>query len=316
MKVTPLSIRFLFLNKNFLKEIKLEKYTGEETLSNIIEHPSINRVGLALAGFEGAIYKNRLHLLGYSEINYLKTLDEKFAKERLEKICLEGIPGIIISSNLEPPKYLIKICKSTKVALMKSALPSNLLISKFSNFLGRYMLERKSFHGTLMDIYGVGVLIIGPSGIGKSEASLELISKGHRLIGDDYVVLRKGLDGEIIGELGRSWAMGAMEIKSIGIINVNQIFGLSSWEREKEVKMIINLKDVEKEKENVFDFQIGKYGVFEDKELACFDIFVAKGRNLALIIEVAVKTFLLYQMGIDYQKSFVAFQENLCLRKE
>lgn len=311
MKISPISIRSILSHKDFVKEAKLEKITGEESLKNMVEHPFVNRVGLALAGFEEAVIDGRLHLIGYSEINYLKTLNEKEAKIRIERIFKKNIPGIIISSDLTPPNYLIDCCKKSNVALLKSTLQSNLLIPKFISFLSRYLMERKSFHGTLMDIFGVGVLIIGPSGIGKSESSLELIAKGHRLIGDDYISLRKDISGAIIGEVGKDWASGVMEIKSIGIINVNQIFGLSSWEKEKEVKIIIDLKDIERE-EKPLDLKESSYMVFEGEYLPCFTINVVKGRNLALIIEVAVKVFLLKQLGIDFQDSFLAFQEKLC----
>lgn len=315
MKVSPISIRSILTDKDFVNGTKLEKITGEESLKNMVEHPFVNRVGLALAGFEEAILDGRLHLIGYSEINYLKTLNEKEARIRIEKIFKKNIPGIIISSNLTAPNYLVDCCKKANVALLKSPLPSNLLISKFISFLSRYLMERKCFHATLMDIFGVGVLIIGPSGIGKSESSLELISRGHRLIGDDYINLRKDISGAIIGEVGRDWASGVMEIKSIGIINVNHIFGLSSWEKEKEVKIVIELKDIEKE-EKALDLKETQYKIFDDSYLPCFTINVVKGRNLALIIEVAVKVFLLKQLGIDFQDSFLAFQEKLCLRDE
>lgn len=314
MKVSPISIRTILCNKDFLEETKLEKITGEESLNNMIEHPFINRIGLALADYEEAILKGRLHLMGYSEINFLKKLDENIAKKRIEKILKKNIPAIILSSDLEPPGYLVESCKKNNVALLKSALPSSLLISKFISFLSKYLMERKCFHGTLMDIYGVGVLIIGPSGIGKSESSLELLSKGHRLIGDDYINLRKDISGTIIGEIGRDWASGVMEIKSIGLINVNQIFGLSSWEKEKEVKMVIELNDIEKE-EKLPDLKVIEYEIFEDCHLPCFKINVVKGRNLALIIEVAVKVFLLKQLGFDFQESFIAFQKILCAGK-
>lgn len=315
MKISPISLRSLLCKKDFTKETKLEKLTGEESLSNMVEHPFINRVGLALAGYLDALLKGRLHLMGYSEIKYLNTLDEGEARKRIEKILEVQIPGILISSNLKPPPFLVDMCKDKNVALLVSPLPSNVLINKTMSFLSRYLMERKCIHGTLMDIFGVGVLITGPSGIGKSESSLELISKGHRLIGDDYINLRKDVNGEVIGEVGRDWASGVMEIKSIGIINVNQIFGLSSWEKEKEVQMVIELKDLERE-EKVLDFKIENYEVFEDTYLPCFHINVVKGRNLALIIEVAVKVFLLKCLGIDYQESLIAFQKILCLEKQ
>lgn len=312
MKISPISIRSILCDRDFVKGTKLEKITGEESLKNMVEHPFVNRVGLALAGFEETILDGRLHLIGYSEINYLKTLNEKEARGRIENIFKKNIPGIIISSDLTPPNYLIDCCKKANVALLKSPFPSNLLIAKFVSFLSRYLMERKSFHGTLMDIFGVGVLIIGRSGIGKSESSLELIAKGHRLIGDDYISLRKDISGAIIGEVGKDWTSGVMEIKSIGIINVNQIFGLSSWEKEKEVKVVIELKDMEKE-EKALDLKETQYKIFDNSYLPCFTINVVKGRNLALIIEVAVKVFLLKQLGIDFQDSFLAFQERLCL---
>lgn len=311
MKISPISLRNLLSKKDFVKETKLEKLTGEESLSNMVEHPFINRIGLGLAGYLDALLKGRLHLMGYSEMNYLGTLEESEAKKRIEGILEVQIPGILISSNLKPPSFLLELCKNKNVALLVSSLPSNVLINKAMGFLSRYLMERKCVHGTLMDIFGVGVLITGPSGIGKSESSLELISKGHRLIGDDYINLRKDVNGQIMGEVARDWAEGVMEIKSIGIINVNQIFGLSSWEKEKEVQMVIELKDLEKE-EKVLDFKIKEYEVFEDTYLPCFTINVVKGRNLALIIEVAVKVFLLKKLGIDYQESLIAFQKKLC----
>jgi len=313
MKISPIPVETILSDKDFVEDCKIELLAGEESLNNMVENPFINRVGLALAGFEEAILEGRIHLMGYSEINYLKSLKEDTGKARLEKILKKRIPAILISSNLEAPLYFIDLCKNFNVPLFKSPLPSNLLVSKFIFFLSRFLTEKKGFHGTLMDIFGVGVLITGPAGIGKSESSLELISKGHRLISDDYVILRRDIYGKIIGENPREWASGVMEIKSIGIINVNQVFGLSSWEMEKEIKILIRLEELEEEK--VGGFQMENYEIYPDTFIPCFIINVKKGRNLALIIETAVKVYLLKQLGIDFQSSFDAFHKYLCSDK-
>lgn len=314
-KFNPVSIDVLFSNTDFISETKLKNISGKDSLKNFIEHPFINRIGLSLAGFYESLLKGRLHLIGFSEMSYLRTMDEELAKERFEEILKKGIPGILISSNFSPPDFLVKMCREKNVALLLSPLQSNLLINKLTYFLSKILAIKKVVHGTLVDIYGVGVLIVGPSGIGKSESALELISRGHRLIADDLVSIREDLNGKAIGEVGRNWSKGAMEVKSIGLINTNLIFGLSSWEMEKEIDLVIKLKEG-LHKEVYLGESYKKMKIINNIKVPTIEIEVEKGRNLALIIEVAVKAFLLNKLGYNYPKEFIKFQEKICKEKK
>lgn len=316
MKVSAISVESILSNKEFIQDCKIKAITSDASIKNLVENPFVNRIGLALAGFKESILEGRIHLMGYSEVNYLNNLEEELGKKRVEEIAKKKIPAIVISSSLEPPSYFFELCNKFNIAVFKSTLPSNLLVSKFLFYLSRQLAEKFSCHGTFMDIFGIGVLIIGPPNIGKSESALELISRGHRLIADDHIILRKDISGLIIAEIPREWASGIMEIKSIGFINVNQIFGICAWEKEKEAKLVIKLEDLSEDKIKIGDLQIEEYEIASGIFLPCFTINVKKGRNLALIIEVAVKVFLLKQLGIDFQKSFEAFHNFLCAGKE
>jgi len=308
MKTTPTSVRTLF-DKKIAPQLGLTLMAGEDGLSNMIENPHPQKLGLALAGYLDGILDNRIQIIGFSEYNYLQTLAPGEAETRLQSVCRRPIAAFILSGGLEPMPSLIQSCHRARIPLFKSTATSNRLFDSLYAFLRYYLAPREPHHATLMDIFGLGVLIRGASGIGKSECSLELIARGHKLVADDYVIVRLEPDNKLIGTSGKDWVCGIMMVKGIGIISVNNLFGITSWEKEKQVQLAIELVDPEDKNRVTHEIMTQQHIPCLGIPLPIIRMPVHKGRNIALIIEVAVKNHILTVLGHDDAQLFLQRQE-------
>jgi HPr kinase/phosphorylase len=283
--------------REFFKEgkqlLQLILISNSEGLENNITHSKIQKPGLALAGYVDFIHPGRIQILGKLEINYLKELSLKERMKVLSKIFQKKMCCIVITSNLEPPKELLNLANKSKIPVFKSSLTTSQCIEGITNFLSKKLAPRKKIHGVLLDIYGQGVLIVGESGIGKSECAVELIVRGHRLVSDDVIEIYRTSEGRIIGS-SPSLIRYHLEVRGLGIINIRELFGISSIILEKEIDLIIELKKWEPDA--AFD-RLGlesfkKYDLL-GVSLPLIIIPVAPGRNLAILIEIAVRKHLL-----------------------
>ncbi len=269
-----------------VKELNLKLLACGSGFRRPIFKPLVSRASLELAGFFGAFDPTRVVVFGRGEVKYLLALPEKIGKLRLYKVISTGIPCVVTSYNQNLPSSFLQVFKSLKVPLLSSPLPTSKLIAEIVNLLERKLSPAESIHAVMMDVFGEGVLIRGGSGIGKSEIALELIRRGHRLVADDVVLLRKSTSGDLVASSFPT-TKGIMEISGIGLIHVAKLFGISAILDEKKVDVVVDLVP-KKETEAVRK----KLGMEEDTveflgvRVPRVELEVKSGRNMAVLIEL------------------------------
>jgi HPr kinase/phosphorylase len=287
-------------------DFEIVKVYNEKWLSNKILHPRIQKPGLALAGYIKYLDKDRIQIFGNTEMGYLKHLPRPEFEERLSNFMAARIPGIIISGNQEVAEFIIDKANKYRTPILISNLRTSLLMSRISTFLYRIFSQKIRINGVLMDIMGQGILIQGQSGIGKSETALELINKGHRLISDDLVEFYLNSNDEPVGrsiEKIRNW----LEVRGLGVINIVDIFGVGAVLEEKKLDLVINLEKWDPKKK--YD-RLGAENLYMPilgKDILMFNLPVALGRNLSILIEAAVKYYISRKNG---SPSFVEHLNN------
>ncbi|KRN90331.1 HPr(Ser) kinase/phosphatase [Ligilactobacillus ceti] len=291
-----------------IQENNLTVYTGEEYIKErYITTSDISRPGLELTGYFDYYPAERVQLLGMTEISYMEQMDQAKLTEYADVLCGTITPCFVVARALEIPEQLKDAAMRHHIPILRSKLPTTRLLAKMTDFLESSLAERKSMHGVLVDIYGLGVLITGNSGIGKSEIGLDLIKRGHRLIADDRVEVYQQDEQTIMGE-APAILRHLLEIRGIGIINVMDLFGVSAVLQNTTIDLIVNLEAWDKDK------QFDRLGTGEqlvqifDVDLPKIDIPVKIGRNLSIIIEVAAMNYRAKTMGYDATK---AFEQNL-----
>lgn len=283
--------------KEFAEKCGLELISGDENDTVTFDSVLINRPGLYLAGFKEYFGHFRIQLIGNAEHFYLESLSQEERKEKLENLFSLHIPCIIYSRGIIPSDIELELAKKYKVPILGSSATTTFLSNVVANYLEELLAPMKTIHGTLMDVAGVGVLITGKSGMGKSEAALELIQRGHRLISDD-IVIAKRISDKVFGTAPEKTKY-LMEIRGLGIIDVATMFGAGSVLDKEEIMLIVELKDNKNildcdrfgskiETQSILDVPVPKYS-----------IPVIAGRNIAILIEVAVRNFRLKNMGQD-----------------
>lgn len=291
--------------RDLIGKFDLELVSGEEGIARPITTSDISRPGLEMAGYFTYYPADRLQLLGKTELSFFAGLGPEAKKMRMDLLCTDVTPGIIISRGLEVPEELIEASERADVPIMLSKMKTTRLSSHLTNYLESKLAPTTAVHGVLVDVYGVGVLITGSSGVGKSETALELVKRGHRLVADDSVEIRQEDQNTLIGsppELIRH----LLEIRGLGIINVMTLFGAGAVRNYKKISLVINLELWDQRK------QYDRLGLDEEKmkiidtEITKLTVPVRPGRNLAVIIEVAAMNFRLKQMGYNAAEEFSA----------
>lgn len=286
------------------KKFDLELICGEELLCNPIEVTDLYRPGLELAGFFTYHPVERLQLLGKSEIMFLKGMNPEERAERLEKFCHPDIPCIIITRDLPVPKELLTAAIKNHIPVLRTSMQTTAFTSKLTNFLEARLAPRTTVHGVLVDVYGMGVLIMGESGIGKSETALELVKRGHRLVADDAVEITL-IDGTSLTGNSPELIRYLLEIRGLGIINVMSLFGAGAVRNHKKIALVIRLENWRE------DRRYDRLGLEEEKitilgkELPQITVPVRPGRNLAIIIEVAAMNMRMKLSGYNAAELFV-----------
>ncbi len=281
--------------KKFIEELSLIPiYLGEQTTLNI-PTTEMNRPGLQLSGFFKYFSVDRVQLFGRGEMEYLKDISPELYEERLEKFFSYPVPCVLISRNQMPPDKFVEIARKHDVPVFLSTLDTVNISSRATLFLANELAPTIARHGGLIDVYGVGIFLTGESGIGKSETALELIKRGHRLVADDVVEIRKISDSVLVGQ-APDVIRHLMEIRGIGLVDVSILYGMGAVMQSKTITLSIHLeagdvKDVDRlgvepEYLNLLGLDIPK-----------ITIPVRPGRNLAIIIEVAAMNFRLKSLG-------------------
>ncbi|HJE01611.1 HPr(Ser) kinase/phosphatase [Staphylococcus auricularis] len=293
----------MLTTKSIIDRFDLKLLVGEGGLTKPIKNADISRPGLEMAGYFSHYASDRIQLLGTTELSFFNLLPDEERKGRMRKLCQPETPAIIVTRGLEPPDELLAAAKELDTPLVSSDVPTTQLMSRLTTFLEHELARSTSLHGVLVDIYGIGVLITGDSGIGKSETALELVKRGHRLVADDNVEIREITKDELVGR-PPELIKHLLEIRGLGIINVMTLFGAGSVLTEKRIRLNINLENWDKDK--LYD----RVGLHEetlrilDTEITKKTIPVRPGRNLAVIIEVAAMNYRLNIMGINTAEDF------------
>jgi HPr kinase/phosphorylase len=274
----------------------LDILAGHAGLGRSLTIPYPQKTGLALAGFDASLQPGRLLVFGESELRYLTTLDPAARRQAIERVLARGIPCILVTKNQVPPADLVDAANRAQVPLLRTQLPTPLAIAKLTSLLDDQLAPRMHFHGVLLDILGLGVLIIGESGVGKSECALELIGRGHRLVSDDIVDVRRRAESVIIGT-SPALTRYHMEVRGIGLINVKDLFGVASTRSSKRVELVVQFERWDPTREYE---RLGLDETYFDilgVPISTVQMPVAPGRNLAILVEVAVRNHLLRSRG-------------------
>ncbi len=286
-----------------MRDLNLEVVYMPEKEEYFVESEDVNRTGLPLAGYFEYFPYERIQIIGKTEYTYFQNISKKEREEVLDKFFSYEIPVLIVTRGLEVDKDIIKKAKKYQRIVLSSKSNTTRFINRLSNYLDSKLAPHVTIHGVLVDVYGIGVLIKGESSIGKSETALELIQKGHRLVADDAVEIRKGDESRLVGQ-APELLKHYMEIRGIGIIDVKSLYGVGAIKNQKAIDLVIELENWNQKK--YYD-RLGLDREYEEilgKEIEKLVIPVKPGRNTSMIIEVAAMNFRQKGMGIDAAKEF------------
>jgi len=283
--------------------MKMRLIAGEEGLHRYIDHPRIQKPSLAFAGFLYNLHDYRLQVVGSTEIAYLEALPPERQREVVDATFALGLAGVVITRGMTPPDSILNAAQKSSTPLITTPMSSGQFITDMTLLLSHRMAPVFYQHGVYLDIFGLGVLLIGNSGIGKSEIGLELVSRGHQLIADDIVQLvREGAD--II--VGRSPDMlrGHMEIRGMGVINIRQLFGAGSVTLTKKVQLVVELIHWDSFSEEERLAPVDDTICLHDVNIVKTRLPIRPGRSMAILVEVATRNQLLKLSGIDSNQQF------------
>lgn len=309
-----------------MKGVELSKVVQEMGLTNLtpdidmtetcITLPDVNRPALQLTGYLEHFANNRVQIIGYVEYTYLQHLSREEKIAAYERFVSSKIPCVIFSTMIKPDEDMLVLSRKYKVPTLSTEKTTSNFMSEIIRWLNVQLAPCISIHGVLVDVYGEGVLIMGESGIGKSEAALELIKRGHRLVSDDVVELRKVSDVTLVGsapDITRHF----IELRGIGIIDVKTLFGVESVKNTQAIDLVIKLEEWNKDRE--YD-RLGleeEYTEFLGNKIVCHSLPIRPGRNLAVIVEAAAVNHRQKKMGYNAaQELYKRVQDNIAKRRE
>lgn len=302
--------------KEIVEKMDLKNLTPEVDMTEReVNVPDINRPALQLTGYFDHFDSDRVQIIGFVEYTYLQTLTYEKKMEMYDTFLSHPVPCVIFCRNLEPEPELLEKAVKHNIPIFRTAKQTSDFMAEIIRWMNVKLAPCISIHGVLVDVYGVGVLIMGESGIGKSEAALELIKRGHRLVTDDVVEIRKVSDDTLVGsapDITRHF----IELRGIGIVDVKSMFGVQSVRETQNIDLVITLEDWSREKE--YD-RLGleeEYTEFLGNKVVCHSIPIRPGRNLAIIVESAAVNHRQKQMGYNAaQELYKRVQENLAKRQ-
>lgn len=291
------------LFRGFSKKLGLELLAGKEGIKRPIKVPEVQRPGLSLSGYLKSHAHKRILIFGRVEIEYLRDLSPDDRIERLEPLLTQLTPAVIIARGYRPLKELHLLCESLALPLLRTQMPTMSLISKLTMFLNDEFAPSMTCHGTLVEVFGVGVLIQGDSSVGKSETALGLIERGHRLISDDIVQVKKKEDNSLEG-FGAELTKHHMEIRGIGIINVANLYGIVCVREHKNIEIVVKLEEWDDahfyDRVGIDDKLCDILGV----KLPFHVLPVKPGRDVVLLLETIALNHRLKIMGYNSAKEF------------
>ncbi|HEX2163763.1 MAG TPA: HPr(Ser) kinase/phosphatase [Thermoanaerobaculia bacterium] len=296
------SVRELLADEE-LGVLELSVLAGRDHLDHRILHPRVQKPGLAFAGYYPYIKSGRVQIVGESELEYLATLPEAERSARFDRITDLDVPVFVVTKGLAPPEELRRRCEQRGIPVLGSTALSSTVIKRLSWFLEERLVPSTALHGVFLEIYGIGVLLIGESGVGKSECALDLITRGHSLVADDKVTVKRYPSDDLIG-----YSAGAlhhhMELRGLGIINVQDLFGLAAVRERKAVDLVVELEHWRE------GHPYDRLGLDEtlfhvlEVPVPYIRIPVSLGRNVSILVEIAARNHVLKLQGHHSAREF------------
>jgi HPr kinase/phosphorylase len=283
--------------------LKLDLAAGRTGLDHRVLLPRVQRPGLALTGYTDYIRYGRVQILGSSEAGYLAKLPPRRRSMILAKLCRCRITCFVVTKELVPPPELLASAEAGGIPVLTTPLESTVFIKLLSAFLEERLATRLHLHSVLLDVFGLGVLILGESGIGKSECALDLIDRGHRLVADDVVEIKRM--GDVLVGVSPDLTRYHMELRGLGVLNIKDLYGVSSMRLSKRVELVIQLERWEAGKEYDRLGLRAETFLILGVDVPLARMPVAPGRNIALLVEVAARNQLLREGGYDAARRFV-----------
>lgn len=302
--------------RDVMEKFSLTLVSGHDGIGRYITTSDISRPGLEMAGYFTHYPANRVQLIGKTELSFFEMLPTEVKKERMLNLCSQNTPAIIVCRGMDVPQELIEASNENCVPVLSTEMITTRFSSRLTNFLESKLAPSTAIHGVLVDVYGIGVLIIGKSGVGKSETALELVKKGHRLVADDCVEIYQEGENMLIGS-PPPLLEHLLEIRGVGIIDIMTLFGASAIRPYKRITLVIELENWNPDK--TYD----RLGLDEEKmkiidtEITKLTIPVQPGRNVSVIIEVAAMNYRLKKLGVNAAQEFSRrLDEAISLREE
>ena len=304
-----------------MSKIEIQKVVEKMDLKNLtpdvgladkyVEVPDINRPALQLTGFFDHFDAERVQIIGYVEYTFLEQMDPETKRRVYETLLAYKIPCIIFCRALRPDQELLEKAKELDVPIFSTEMKTSAFTAELIRWLNVQLAPCISIHGVLVDVYGVGVLIMGESGIGKSEAALELVKRGHRLVSDDVVEIRKVSDDTLVGN-APDVTKHFIELRGIGIVDVKMLYGVQSVRETQNIELVITLEDWDREKKYDRLGMEEQYTEFLGNKVVCHQLPIRPGRNLAIIVETAAINYRQKKMGYNAaEELYKRVQRNL-----
>jgi HPr kinase/phosphorylase len=284
--------------------LKLSAVEENGGLERRVRGAEINRPGLAIAGYFGRFSHRQIQILGMTELAYLSSLSEQKRSEVFQKITsYDGLPCFIVARGRRPPPALKVAARNRSITIAVSRLRTTDVVSLLSDYLRDKFAPRLAFHGDLLDVYGVGILILGDAAVGKSECALDLVARGHRIIADDVVYVRRRITGELVGDTKEN-IREHIEIRGLGVLNVRELFGIRAVRREKNVELVVKIElqnpEEEYDRTGLDTRVVNILGV----DAPFITVPVVPGKNVSTLVEVAALNYLLKRYGYDAARVF------------
>lgn len=281
----------------------LELAAGIKGIERQIHTSDISRPGLEMAGYFNYYLKDRVQLLGKTELSFFAGLTEQERQDRMKRLCSPNTPAIFVAHEMEAPVELISSAEEEGIPVFTTDIPTTRFSGMLTNYLSGRLAPMTAMHGVLVDVYGIGILITGKSGVGKSEIALELVKRGHRLVADDLVEIRQVAKNVLIGNAPKLLEH-MLEIRGVGIVDMMTLFGASAVKSDKRILIVVDLEVWDEHK--VYD----RLGIDDEKikimdsELTKLTVPVRPGRNLSVIIEVAAMDYRMKRLGVNAAEEF------------
>ena len=282
-----------------VKEFKLETLYAPQNMSEIqVSNNEINRPSLQIAGFFDYYDNTRIQVIGRVEIAYLEKMETEARISALEALFEKGMPALVITRDMDPHDEMVNLARKYSIPLLRTHLSTSRFVSAVIAYLNVQLAPRITMHGVLVEVYGEGILLLGDSGVGKSETAIELVKRGHRLVADDAVEIKRVSDTTLVGT-APSIIRHFVELRGIGIIDVKMIFGMGAIKETEKIDMIINLEQWKEKKQ--YD-RLGlntEYNSILGIDIPALTVPVKPGRNLAVVVEVAAMNNRQKKMGYN-----------------